>query len=175
MLFADSIRARLLIGWLVGTLVSAIGCSVSYFGDLPSGPTIVACFGSFLLLSGLLHYVLVHRGLVRVLTGSALVAALVAGSFLLRKREHFDLLHVLQTGNKAECTMALGEVAKHPELWAEVRPIAPGLLAKADTEVRDALILLVEKQKDPSLLPAAESLLTDPKASPREMPRRCGP
>jgi zinc/manganese transport system permease protein len=179
MLFADRIGTRLAIGWIVGTLVSAIGCSVSYFGDLPSGPTIVACFGGALVLAGLAHYVLVHgapahgRALARVAGGALAVAALVSGSFLLRKHESFDLVHVLQTGNKAECTMALGEVAKHPERWNEVRPIVPGLLAKADTEVRDALIALVEKQKDASLLPSVEALLTDPKDSLRESALRC--
>src|SRR6185295_5746236 len=64
-LFVDGIRARLVAGWIVGTLVSAIGCSLSYFRDLPSGPTIVVTFGASLLLAGIVRFV-VHapaRGL----------------------------------------------------------------------------------------------------------------
>ncbi len=180
MLFADRIGTRLLIGWIVGHAGQRDRLLASPTSrDLPSGPTIVACFGGALVVAGLAHYVLVHgapahgRALARVVGGAIAVAALVSGSFLLRKQEHFDIVHVLQTGNKAECTMALGEVGKHPELWAEVRPLVPGLLAKADTEVRDALISLVEKQKDASLLAAVESLLTDPRDSLRESALRC--
>ncbi|MBK7645116.1 MAG: metal ABC transporter permease [Planctomycetes bacterium] len=120
MLFADSIRVRLAIGWVVGTLVSAIGCSVSYFGDLPSGPTIVACFGGALVLAGVAHYVWRvrsanrGRGLAHVGGGALACAALVGGSFLLKKEASFDLAHVLETGSKAERTIALGEVGEEP-------------------------------------------------------------
>ena len=173
MLFADSIRARLAIGWVVGTLVSAIGCSVSYFGDLPSGPTIVACFGGALLLAGLAHYAIVHRGLVRVLTGSVLVAALVAGSFLLRKREGHDVVHVLESGSKAERVLALQEVAADPALWTRVRPLVPALLASRENEVRTDLLGLIETKKDASQLPAVHALLSDPDDAVRDKALRC--
>ena len=173
MLFADSIRARLAIGWIVGTLVSAIGCSVSYFGDLPSGPTIVACFGAFLLLAGLAHYVLVHRGLVRVLTGSVLVAGLVGGSFLLRKREGHDVLHVLESGSKAERVLALQEVAADPALWTRVQPLVPALLASRENEVRSDLLGLIEAKKDRSLLGPVHALLSDADDDLREKALRC--
>jgi hypothetical protein len=173
MLFADSIRARLLIGWIVGTLVSAIGCSVSYFGDLPSGPTIVACFGGALLLAGMTHYTLVHRGLVRVLAGSALVAALVSGSFLLKKHEGHDVVHVLESGSKAERMLALAEVEADPRLWARVQPLVPKLFDNRETEVRVKLLDLIGVKKDASLLGAVYPLLTDPDDSVREKALRC--
>jgi len=46
MLFARKISTRLALGWIVGTVVSAIGCSLSYRFDLPSGPTIVATYST---------------------------------------------------------------------------------------------------------------------------------
>jgi len=49
-LFAQGLRARLLIGWSVGFAVSAIGCSVSYLGDQPTGAMVVCTFGVALLL-----------------------------------------------------------------------------------------------------------------------------
>jgi len=173
MLFADSIRARLAIGWIVGTLVSAIGCSVSYFGDLPSGPTIVACFGAALLLAGIAHYAIVHRGLVRVLTGSVLVAGLVAGSFLLRKHEGHDVVHVLESGSKAERVLALQEVAADPALWSRVQPLVPKLLASRENEVRTDLLGLIEAKKDASLLPSVHALLSDPDDAVRDKALRC--
>lgn len=50
MLFADRIGQRLAIGWTMGTLVSALGCYLSVYLDLPTGATIVCTFGGVLLL-----------------------------------------------------------------------------------------------------------------------------
>lgn len=44
---------RLWAGWAVGFLVSAAGCLLSWFADLPTGATIVVTFGAALLLVGL--------------------------------------------------------------------------------------------------------------------------
>ena len=49
MLFADRIGARLAIGWTMGTLVSALGCWVSWKLDYPTGATIVCTFGGVLV------------------------------------------------------------------------------------------------------------------------------
>ena len=64
MLFADRIGTRLAIGWTMGTLVSALGCYVSVWADLPTGATIVCTFGVVLVL----------------------MAALKSGYFLLRRK-----------------------------------------------------------------------------------------
>jgi zinc/manganese transport system permease protein len=49
-LFARSIGKRLAIGWIMGTLVSALGVYLSLEIDLPTGATIVCTFGVVLLL-----------------------------------------------------------------------------------------------------------------------------
>lgn len=54
MLFADRIGTRLAIGWTMGTLVSALGCYVSVWADLPTGATIVCTFGAVLVAMALL-------------------------------------------------------------------------------------------------------------------------
>lgn len=51
MLFFSGLRARLLLGWLLGMLVSSAGIAASYQWDLPTGPMIVATFGVALVLS----------------------------------------------------------------------------------------------------------------------------
>ena len=61
MLFAERIGRRLAIGWTMGTLVSALGCFLSVWGDLPTGATIVVSFGGVLILMFLVHLV-VHHG-----------------------------------------------------------------------------------------------------------------
>jgi zinc/manganese transport system permease protein len=70
MLFADRIGPRLAIGWTMGTLVSALGCFLSVWGDLPTGATIVVSFGGVLVLMFLLHLI-VHRGNAHQLNGAA--------------------------------------------------------------------------------------------------------
>ena len=49
MLFADRIGTRLAIGWTMGTLVSGLGCYLSWHWDLPTGATIVCTFGAVLV------------------------------------------------------------------------------------------------------------------------------
>ena len=62
MLFAEKIGRRLAIGWTMGTLVSALGCYLSVFLDLPTGATIVCTFGGVLLVMYIVHLLLQHRG-----------------------------------------------------------------------------------------------------------------
>lgn len=61
MLFADRIGARLAVGWIMGTLVSALGCYLSVLIDTPTGATIVVTFGAVLVLMFFTH-VLLYRG-----------------------------------------------------------------------------------------------------------------
>lgn len=56
-LLTDRMWLQLVIGWGVGTLVSMVGLAASYYGDLPSGPTVVAFYGLALLLIALTVYV----------------------------------------------------------------------------------------------------------------------
>jgi len=50
MLFTDRLGPRLAIGWTMGALVSALGVTLSFLLDLPTGATIVATFGATLLV-----------------------------------------------------------------------------------------------------------------------------
>jgi len=47
---AQSLRLRLLIGWLTATLASMVGLYISYKNDLPTGASIVCALGGALLL-----------------------------------------------------------------------------------------------------------------------------
>ena len=61
MLFADRIGPRLAIGWMMGTLVSALGVYLSVKLDLPTGATIVCTFGAVLVVMFLVHALVFHR------------------------------------------------------------------------------------------------------------------
>jgi zinc/manganese transport system permease protein len=55
-MFFEDLRSRLVTGWVMGTLVSAIGLSFSY--DRPSGPTIMVAFAVALLLGAFVRSLL---------------------------------------------------------------------------------------------------------------------
>ncbi len=55
MLFARTIGRRLMIGWAMGTVVSAAGVFLSLHLDLPTGPTIVCTFGIVLAVMALVR------------------------------------------------------------------------------------------------------------------------
>lgn len=60
MLFFEGLRARIFLGWAIGSVVSLAGIVASYFCDLPTGPTIVAGFGIVLVAAFWLRRLL-HR------------------------------------------------------------------------------------------------------------------
>ena len=49
-MLADSTKNRLVVGWVLGVIVSFIGCFISYYLDLPTGATIIVTFGVVLVL-----------------------------------------------------------------------------------------------------------------------------
>jgi zinc/manganese transport system permease protein len=62
MLYADHIGKRLLIGWLMGGIVSALGVYLSLRLDLPTGATIVCTFGLILIIMAALRPLIYARG-----------------------------------------------------------------------------------------------------------------
>src|SRR5438309_2937213 len=73
MLFADRIGRRLAIGWIMGTLVSALGCYLSVAWDFPTGATIVCTFGAVLVAMFLIHLLFFHGRQARSLNGASSV------------------------------------------------------------------------------------------------------
>ena len=83
MLFARSISGRLVVGWLVGTLASMVGLSLSYAYDFPSGPAVVCTFGGVLVLAGIIRYLLAAEQKIAALARvGAMSAVAVVGLWL---------------------------------------------------------------------------------------------
>jgi zinc/manganese transport system permease protein len=76
-MYAERTSRRVALAWAVGTLCSAAGMIVSYHGDLPTGPSVVACFAALLVLAAIVYYV---RGAERRLPAAARAAAGLAGA-----------------------------------------------------------------------------------------------
>lgn len=165
-LFFQSTRARLALGWAVGGLMSLLGIWISWTADLPSGPLIVVLLGAALVLAGLLRHLLDHpsltRALVEVGTGVAVVCALVLGSLELRKQELPAASHVLETGSPEERMAVLRELELHPERWGEASTSLEEVLPESGLEFKLALLRLIEDSVGLDGLGLALGLLADP-------------
>jgi zinc/manganese transport system permease protein len=62
MLYAESVGRRLLIGWTMGTVVSALGIYLSVKLDLPTGAAMVCTFGLVLVLMAAVRPLLLRKG-----------------------------------------------------------------------------------------------------------------
>jgi len=83
-IFASSLPRQLAIGWISGTLTSAVGFSASFAFDLPTGAAMVCAFGAALALAGLVYpffrgdrFIALNIAAVAARWG---LAALIAGS-----------------------------------------------------------------------------------------------
>jgi len=101
-MFYENLRPRLITGWIMGTLVSAIGLSFSY--DRPSGPTIMVVFAVALLTGALVRAVLRGaRPATSLAATAAVLTALTAGAALLHSTH--------STGAEPEGAAAAAEAA----------------------------------------------------------------
>lgn len=195
-LFAERIGARIAIGWGVGTLCSLIGMVVSYYGDLPTGPVVVACFAGLLALAGALHYVwqsevpLIALG--RLAAGALLVTAILYGTLGLRKGEErhvhpaefqrlvaalhspeetlqLEAIHHLAEGRDPHAIPELLSLLKRTRSDRVFEHIVRALPAFRDRSTVPSLLELAQNDLDPFLeVDLAEAILKlkDPRGIP---------
>ena len=102
-MITDILWKQLLIGWGMGLIVSVGGLYVSYYADLPSGPTVVASYGLLLIIVSLILFVVRAKdrnvALKKLLIGigsfilAATIIILIGKSF--KTGHHHDDLHNL--------------------------------------------------------------------------------
>jgi zinc/manganese transport system permease protein len=61
MLFAEPVGKRLVIGWAVAALVSALGMLTSVWLSAPPGASVVCVFGALLVLAALVRPLAMRR------------------------------------------------------------------------------------------------------------------
>jgi zinc/manganese transport system permease protein len=77
-MFFDDLKRRLITGWTMATLVSAVGLLFSY--DRPSGPTIMVCFAAALVIGATLKAIAQAPSRSRAVAFTAASLFLVAGA-----------------------------------------------------------------------------------------------
>jgi zinc/manganese transport system permease protein len=58
MLFSQDLKTRLILGWFIGLLASSLGLVFSYYGDFPTGASVVCVFGLIFLILIFLSFLL---------------------------------------------------------------------------------------------------------------------
>jgi zinc/manganese transport system permease protein len=158
-MFSERIGVRISWAWSVGTACSAAGMLVSYFGDLPTGPSVVVCFAGLLLLASLVYYVrgaaVPARALGRTLAGCVLVTALVLGVSTLRNEagehahggEFEQLVQALASGDENRQIEAVHHLAGLADPHA-VRALTEALGRAPSDRVAEHIIQVLPKFGD---------------------------
>lgn len=177
-ILARSMKNRLLIGWGSGVVISLLGVIVSYYLDLPSGPTIVVMLGVLLTLITISQELskksLRKKGIVHVVIIVAVLAVVILTPilFLIKKdrlhheskarmhslshagndNEQAELLKKsLSSENTDEILKAL-QVIKDKELTSLSASVVPFLEAR-DDKIRALAVEVVKKLHDKAAKP----------------------
>jgi zinc/manganese transport system permease protein len=166
-MWSNTVRGKLLFGWLVAILASTLGIVWSFYSDYPTGPAVVVMLGLFLVFSSILYYVRHAAVKARALVNVAAMVGFVVVFF-----------SVLSYFRKPEITTAATKLSIVDQLLNELReteeahqldgvrhlgdmhdsrivPALGELLTRTQSDdvveaTTDALI----KQKDPRAIPA---------------------
>jgi len=77
-MITDRFRTQLVLGWTTGTVVTVVGLGLSWWLDLPSGPTVVSFYGVVLVLAACVVYLVRAESRSRALLGLGVGTATVA-------------------------------------------------------------------------------------------------
>jgi zinc/manganese transport system permease protein len=166
-MWADSVRGRLLFGWLVAILASTFGILWSFRSDYPTGPAVVVMLGIFLVLSSTVYYVRHSRLRLRAMlnvVGMGLFCVLflstlayfrkVTPAVATAKVGPVDLL--LNELNEPELSHQLDGVTHLGDLQdSRIVPALTSLLERTKSdEVVEAVVTALSKQRDPRAIPS---------------------
>ncbi len=166
-MWCESVRARLLLGWLVAILASTAGIVWSFYSDYPTGPAVVVMLGIFLIISSIVYYIrhapAPGRAVVNV-AGMMLFGALfISGLAYFKKTVPASvtpkagpvdlLLNALAEDDEAHQL----DAARHLGDMHDPRivPALTNLLMRTKSEqVVEATVEALSKQQDPRAIPA---------------------
>lgn len=180
---------RLIIGWGSGVLMSVVGVIVSFYADLPSGPTIVVLLSALLVAISLVLEVrnnktrrlgFFHLSMIGLILG-ALVAlpiwfhdVIFAEQQEIKSRLHIltheqddrgeqvnQIRSALSSKNQEEVMQAL-ELIRNKKLVLLVEDVAP-FLRSNDNKVRELAVKVLAKLKDKRALPHLSSAIAPEK------------
>ena len=167
-MFFDGLKARLITGWIMATVVSAVGLFFSY--DRPSGPTIMVGFAIALALGGTIRAITRASSRPRALAVATASLALAIGSGWLLY--HFRPGATAESGHEEdEGTEAVAQSTAAPEPEHDVGRSMDALrraLKDTHENVRIAAVREIARSADPRILPDLIEALHDQSPAVRE-------
>ncbi len=171
-MFFDDLKRRLVTGWIMATVVSAVGLLFSY--DRPSGPTIMVGFAAALVLGGIARAIVrgrhPYRGLA-LTAGSA--ALLMLGGWALTLLS--PTLPAFGPGSTGQAGAAGPEKQGHAHREPAAEHAMGGELEELRAALRDThenvrvrAVHEIARTRDPRILPDLVEALHDQAASVRE-------
>lgn len=177
-MLAHSTRMRLIIGWGVGALMSVVGVIVSYYMDLPSGPTIVVLLSLLLLFLALgrevAHVATRRRGLLHV----ALILAIGFIALFIPVYQYLGIsndkpsrLHLFSHGGSEEDAVraalsstddddVMAALASVKSYWlVKLLPDVTPFLTSTDDKKRELAASVIASLGDKSAIPALSSAI----------------
>lgn len=168
-MFQEALGPRILLAWAMGTVCSAAGMLVSYYGDLPTGPSVVACFAATLVVAVLVYHLrhAERRGLAlaRIVGVLGVVAGLAFATQQLRRgpeeHAHVDEFEALVTELQSTDEVAQIEAVHHLAELKDphaVEPLVKALEATGSDRLAEHIILALSEMGEPAAaaLPALE-------------------
>jgi hypothetical protein len=165
-MWAETVRGRLLLGWLVAILASTSGILWSFYSDYPTGPAVVVMLGIFLIASSIIYYIrnahLKFRAVATV-AGLSLFGVLFLGGLNMFKKVQpeqaaakLDVVNMflkeLSTDNKASQLDAISHLQEMKD--SRIVPGLDSLLVRTQSdEVIEAIATALSKQEDSRAIP----------------------
>jgi zinc/manganese transport system permease protein len=160
-MWSETVRGRLLLGWVIAILASTFGILWSFYSDYPTGPAVVVMLGIFLIASSIIYYIRnahVKLRAVATVAGLALFGVLFIGGLNRFEKaapepaetrvDVVDMfLKELNTDNQASQLDGI----KHLQEMRDSRivPALDNLLVRTQSdEVIEAIAAALSKQKD---------------------------
>ncbi|MGI8782518.1 MAG: iron chelate uptake ABC transporter family permease subunit [Acidobacteriota bacterium] len=174
-MWSDTVRGRLLFGWLVAIVASTLGIVWSFYSDYPTGPAVVVMLGLFLIASSIAYYILHAANKTRALASVAAMA--VFGMLFFSTMASFKKVQAPTAASKlAPVDLLLNELKEDEESHQldgvshlgemhdpRIVPALNELLARKPSEqVVEATVEALGKQKDPRAIPALRHAAAQP-------------
>ncbi len=164
-MWTDTLKGRLLIGWVVAVVASTAGILWSFYSDYPTGPAIVVMLAIFLVVSGIAYYMVNAQSKIRAI--GTVAAIFVFGLIFLYGLSEFKK-PVVAESKLAPIDLLLNELKEKEEAHQldaishlgdmhdpRIVPALTKILQETKSEQTvEAVAEALGKQKDPRAIPA---------------------
>jgi zinc/manganese transport system permease protein len=147
----ESVRARLIFGWVFAGVVSLVGLETARISELDPGPTIVCLFAAALIVLGIGLFLRARqfapRAILRVAGFAVLFAMLIGGMLMFRKPGRTDELataiEFARSGDPTRMRQAIESFRRFPEAKDQWSPLVVPMLDEPNPVAREAAAKLL--------------------------------